>query len=121
MPAVRDFAAVAEYLPKCQNTHMRECDEIDWQSWELVRGNQRTLLGEQLRRELGDAHQLYEAVERLNVIARDGASDDILVVDPKETLEAYVVHLAWSDGPNEDVNFPSTCSTSKLLLPLTYR
>lgn len=117
----RDKAAVADFQLKCQNTHMRECDEIDWQSWELVEDDQRTLLNKQLRRELGVAHQLHEAVERLRVIARDCASDDVLVTDLTETVHAYVVHLTWSDRPSENENFPSTCSMSKSLLPLKYQ
>lgn len=79
------------------------------------------LLEEQLRREIGVAHQLYEAVDRLKIIARDGASDDILVADPTESFDNYVVHLVWSDGPREDANFPSTCTLSKSLLPLKYQ
>ena len=112
---------VAKYPPRCQKTRMGNGDEIDWQNWELVRDNQLTLLEEQLRREIGATHLLYEAVDRLKVIARDGASDDILAVDSTEHLDAYVVHLVWSDRPSEDANFPSTCSISKSLLPPKYR
>ena len=95
---------------------MQECGELNWQNWELVGDNQRTLFEKQLRREIGIEHHLYQAVERLKVIARDCASDDVLVTDPTETLHAFVVHLAWSDGPSEEVDFPSACSVSKLSL-----
>ncbi len=116
-----DEAAVAEYRPRCQNNHMRECDEIDWQSWELVRDDQNTRLEEQLGKEITAAHPLYEAVERLKIIARDTSSDDILVADPTQILDSYVVHLVWSDGKIEEANFPSTCSISKSLLPRKYQ
>ncbi len=100
---------------------MRECDEIGWQSWELVNEEQRERFEVQLRMEVRAGHPLYEAVERLKVIARDGASDDILVADFSCPDKTYVVHLCWSNGTGEDTLFPSTCSMSKSVLPPEYQ
>lgn len=116
-----DGADVADVTTKCQNRRMRECDEIDWQSWELLEGNQRKPLFTQLKTELGVAHLLHQDVERMRVIARDRGSDDILVDDPNENLLAYVVHLTWSDVHSENENFPITCAMSKSLLPPEYQ
>ncbi|MEM8849937.1 MAG: hypothetical protein AAGE03_07860, partial [Pseudomonadota bacterium] len=97
---------------------MCECDEMDWISWELVEANQKALLEKQLQYEIGVAHQLYDALDRLAIVARDGASDDILVVDPASPF-AYIVHLTWPSGT--DAAFPHTYSISKALLPLSFR
>jgi len=97
---------------------MRECDEMDWISWELVETNQQALLEKRLQYEVGVAHQLYDALDRLAVVARDGASDDILVADPASPF-AYIVHLTWSSGT--DAAFPHACSISKARLPLSFR
>ncbi|WP_412005270.1 hypothetical protein [Aestuariibius insulae] len=87
----------------------------------MVEENERTLLEKQLRTEIGVAHHLYQAVERLRVIARDYASDDVLVSDPTVTPQYYVVHLTWSDTPSENEEFPTFCSVLKSLLPLEYQ
>lgn len=95
-----DKAAVSDDPPLGKNTQMQECDEIDWASWALAEGNQRTLLENQLRTEIGPEHQLFDRMERLRVTARDNASDNILVADPTEKNYAFIVHLMWSEGPS---------------------
>ncbi len=96
---------------------MRRCDEIDWAGWTSLDGEQKSQLAMQLRREVGIAHQLYDVVDKLQVLARDGGSDDVLACDPADPVNAYLVHLVWSDGPVDDASFPWTCSITKTLVP----
>jgi len=96
---------------------MRQCDKIDWSSWEIVSDDLKSRLEKQLRREVGVEHRLFGTVGKMRVLAKDGASDEILAADPADMINAFIVHLVWSDGPGTDVNFPQMCSITKALIP----
>lgn len=96
---------------------MRQCDEIDWANWTSLGGDQKSRPTKQLGREVGIAHQLYDVVEKLQVLARDGGSDDILACDPDDPMNAYVVHLVWSDVPDADSSYPWACRIPNALVP----
>jgi hypothetical protein len=96
---------------------MSENDEIDWSSWVLLNSERAKQLSEQLKKEVGQAHRLFEVVDNLEVLAADRGSDGILLVDPDTDKSAFVVHLTWSDTPETDNKLPWTTIIPKGRVP----
>lgn len=96
---------------------MLECEKIDWAGWEPLGDNQSSRFVNQLRREIGPEHALFDKATQLRASAKDGASDDILVQVPSDLTHAYVVHLSWTDDQNNDTDHPWTCRITQARVP----
>lgn len=63
---------------------------------------------EELRKEIGPEHFLFQSLSELKVIAKCDANDDVLVAKIADASSFYLVHLTWS-GKHDQMpsRFPS--------------
>ncbi len=68
---------------------------------------------QELQSEVGPQHPLFHLAQRLVVIAKCGANDDVLALDPEETGQVYCIHLTWA-GKHDQMpsKFPSFVKVS---------
>ncbi|WP_137110173.1 hypothetical protein [Rhodobacter sp. SY28-1] len=77
-------------------------------SWEAVTGDRAAIFKTQLMREVSSGHALFPILNRIDVVAIDDASDDVLAIDPDNADEAHVVHLTWQTAPDPTPEWPHT-------------
>jgi len=53
-------------------------------------------LTRELRSEIGPLHPLFNFSERLVVIAKCAANDDVLALDTEDKRSVFCVHLTWA-------------------------
>lgn len=73
--------------------------------WFPISGKSADVHAAELRNELGTEHPLFLRREKLVVIAKCGANDDVLVADPSSPEQLFCVHLTWAHHP-EPKGFP---------------
>jgi hypothetical protein len=65
---------------------------------------------EELRKEIGPDHFLFQFLSELKVIAKCDANDDVLVARIADPSSFYLVHLTWSGKYDQmPSHFPSAC------------
>jgi hypothetical protein len=77
-------------------------------SWEAVSGDRAMIFKSQIVREVSSGHALFHILDRIAVVARDDASDDVLAIDQENAEEAHVVHLTWQTAPSLTSEWPHT-------------
>lgn len=101
---------------------MSEVHEFDWVGWKRLDGSKAANLLEQLKTEVGSRHQLWNCLHRTEVLAKDSASDDILIEISGDTgFALFVVHLTWSQAAEADGDFPSVTELSISAVPRELR
>lgn len=86
---------------------MPDQQEFDWCSWKRLDRVEASNLLAQLKVEVGRRHLLWNSLQGTEVLARDSASDDILIETTEEAGVAFfVVHLTWSQASDAESAFP---------------
>ena len=75
-------------------------------TWRHVDDEEAVGLKNQLNKELSSNHKLSNITKSLIVVARDKASDDILLREVDDLDRYYLVHLTWQPHPDSHVDFP---------------
>ncbi|MBI1219705.1 MAG: hypothetical protein GC186_14280 [Rhodobacteraceae bacterium] len=96
---------------------MQSNGEMDWATWEVARPPHADRIVAQLKKEVGPKHVLFEVLEKLEIIAVNGASDEILLSNPHDPGSAYIVHLTWSTKPEIESFWPATVVVPKGEIP----
>jgi hypothetical protein len=64
--------------------------------WWQIPDNLADTYTEELKKEIGPEHVLFQYLSELKVIAKCDANDDVLVAKIADANSFYLVHLTWS-------------------------
>ena len=91
-----------------RSVHSLGGGKVESMSWEAVTGDRAAIFKTRLMREVSSGHALFPILDRIELVAIDDASDDVLAIDRDNTDEAHVVHLTWQAAPNPTPEWPHT-------------
>ncbi|MFY0660035.1 MAG: hypothetical protein JXR15_06035 [Shimia sp.] len=101
---------------------MSDRQEFDWGSWKRIDCAEALSLLVQLKVEVGRRHPLWNCLHRTEVLARDSASDDVLIeITGTSGVALFVVHLTWSQAVDANGVFPGVAELGVAAVPSELR
>ena len=91
--------------------------EIDWETWEPSDANHATGVIRQLKVEVGQKHQIFHMLDRIQILARDGATDDVLVSNPEDHTTVFIVHPTYAKTVETNPVWPATSKIKVTSVP----